>query len=56
MQTLTAGYDVVWLLRSEVEMWDRRRLMDEWLDGHGVVVDQADFLGVQVRAFRLAAE
>jgi uncharacterized membrane protein len=53
MRTMTAGYDVVWLLRSEVEMWDRRRLMDEWLDRHGVVTDQADFLGVQVRAYRL---
>ena len=55
MQTLTAGYATVWVLRSEVEMWDRRQLMDEWLAGHGVVVDRADFHGVQVRAYRLDA-
>jgi hypothetical protein len=46
----------VWLLRSEVEMWDQRRLMDAWLDQHGELVDQADFLGVQVRRYRLRTE
>ena len=55
LRTLTAGHETVWVLRSEVEMWDRRQLMDAWLAEHGVVVDKADFHGVQVRAYRLAA-
>ncbi|NJN81397.1 MAG: hypothetical protein HC802_03355 [Caldilineaceae bacterium] len=53
MRAITADHAEVWLLRSEVEMWDQRRLMDEWLEEHGEVVDQADFHGVQVRHYRL---
>jgi hypothetical protein len=53
MRQMTAGATDVWLLRSEVEMWDQRRLMDAWLYEHGELVDQADFLGVQVRRYRL---
>jgi hypothetical protein len=56
MAEKTAGYADVWLLRSEVEMWDQRHLMDQWLDEHGEVVDQADFHGVQVRHYRLQPE
>lgn len=56
MAEKTAGYSDVWLLRSEVEMWDQRHLMDQWLDEHGEVVDQADFHGVQVRHYRLHPE
>lgn len=53
MAGLTAGFRDVWVLRSEVEMWDQRHLMDEWLAQNGVLVDQADFHGVQVRHYRL---
>ncbi len=53
MQALTAGATELWVLRSEVEMWDSRHLMDEWLDQHGTVVDQAEFLGTQVKHYRL---
>ena len=49
----TAGYADVWVFRSEVEMWDARHLMDEWLDLHGELVEQAAFHGVQVRHYRL---
>jgi uncharacterized membrane protein len=53
MQTQTAGYTDVWVLRSEVEMWDQRHLMDEWLEQHGTRLEQAEFHGVQVRRYRL---
>ncbi|CAN5530765.1 hypothetical protein BH10CHL1_BH10CHL1_33730 [soil metagenome] len=52
MQELTAGAAELWVLRSEVEMWDSRHLMDEWLDQHGTVIDQAEFLGTQVKHYR----
>ncbi|MCX6046929.1 MAG: glycosyltransferase family 39 protein [Chloroflexi bacterium] len=53
MQALTADTTELWVLRSEVEMWDSRHLMDEWLDQHGTVVDQAEFLGTQVKHYQL---
>jgi 4-amino-4-deoxy-L-arabinose transferase-like glycosyltransferase len=49
----TQGHTDVWVLRSEVEMWDRRYLMDEWLALHGDLIEQADFHGVQVRRYQL---
>lgn len=53
MSVQTAGYTDVWVFRSEVEMWDARHLMGEWLDAHGELVEQAAFHGVQVRHYRL---
>ncbi len=53
MQAMTVGMRDVWVLFSEVEMWDQRHLMQQWLEAHGVVADQADFHGVQVRHYRL---
>ena len=53
MAEKTAGYTDVWVFRSEVELWDQRHLMDQWLDEWGELIDQADFHGVQVRHYRL---
>ncbi len=53
MQAMTVGASDVWVLYSEVEMWDQRHLMQQWLDAHGTLADQADFHGVQVRHYRL---
>lgn len=53
MRTITAGSEELWLLSSEVEMWDARHLMRAWLDSHGTIVDQAEFHGVQARHYRL---
>ncbi len=44
--SLLSGQDVVWLVASEVEMWDERRLLEEWLNRHGQVTDRADFTRV----------
>jgi uncharacterized membrane protein len=46
----------IWVLRSEVEMWDNRYLMDAWLDAHGTAVEEAQFHGVQVRRYRMGEE
>ncbi len=56
MRAITAGADDVWIMRSEVEMWDSRHLMDEWLDEHAALVEQADYHGTQVRHYRMVEE
>ncbi|MEZ4870082.1 MAG: glycosyltransferase family 39 protein [Caldilineaceae bacterium] len=53
MEELTAGHTELWLLSSEVEMWDNRHLMDGWLNAHAEVMESADFHGAQVRHYIL---
>jgi mannosyltransferase len=53
MRALTANSAELWLLSSEVEMWDARHLMRAWLDSHGTLIEQAEFHGVQARHYRL---
>lgn len=53
MRALTNGVERVWVLRSEVEMWDARHLMDQWLDAHGALIDQAEFHGSQAKLYEL---
>jgi 4-amino-4-deoxy-L-arabinose transferase-like glycosyltransferase len=53
MRQITAGATELWVLRSEVEMWDARHLMDAWLDQHGQVLEQAEFHGAQVKRYRM---
>ena len=55
MRSATAGVREVWVLFSEAEMWDARRLMDLWLERHGQRVEQVDFAGVQARRYRLGS-
>lgn len=38
----------VWLIASEEEMWDQRRLVRQWLATHGTVTDQQSFARVEV--------
>ncbi|MCC7354661.1 MAG: hypothetical protein IT330_13015, partial [Anaerolineae bacterium] len=50
---LTNGYDAVWLVESEGDVWDRRGLVPAWLAAHGVAGAQATFTGVQVTRYDL---
>jgi hypothetical protein len=38
----------VWLIASEEEMWDQRRLVRQWLEARGSGTDQQAFARVQV--------
>jgi mannosyltransferase len=48
MQEMTAGHDVVWLIATEVEMWDERKLVQAWLEANAQRADEAHFMRVDV--------
>jgi mannosyltransferase len=48
MQEMTAGHDVVWLIATEVEMWDERKLVQAWLEANARRTDEAHFMRVDV--------
>jgi len=45
------GQRSVWLVATEVEMWDSRRLLEDWLDRHGRVTDRAAFTRVSLARY-----
>jgi len=45
---MMTGRDEVWLIASEVEMWDQRGLVQAWLDENMQRADQAHFARVDV--------
>jgi mannosyltransferase len=49
----TAGSQAVWLIASEVPMWDQRELTRRWLSKNGEVTDQGDFARVSVTRYEL---
>jgi mannosyltransferase len=49
----TAGSQAVWLIASEVPMWDRRELTRRWLSENGEVTDQGDFARVSATRYEL---
>ncbi|MBV7327863.1 hypothetical protein KFU94_06300 [Chloroflexi bacterium TSY] len=51
MKTLTDGVQNIWVMRSEVEMWDNRHLMTRWLDEHAIKVEQQEYHGTQVHQY-----
>jgi hypothetical protein len=53
MRERTAGYEVVWLVLSEPEMWDARGMTVAWLDEHGTPDLQADYARVSVIRYRM---
>ena len=53
MERLTAGTETVWLIATEVHLWDERELVQAWLEQSGSVEDQAHFVGVSVYEYRL---
>ncbi len=56
MQDMVGDATDVWVVYSEVEMWDQRHLMREWLESHGTMVYAQDFHGVQVREYHLETQ
>ncbi len=50
MVRMTEGYDVVWLIATEAEMWDARGLVKGWLDAHMRLTDdtEGEYLWVDV--------
>jgi hypothetical protein len=52
MSALTHGSDDIWLLLSEDDLWDERRLMIEWLDDRGTLLDSLIFRYAEVRHYR----
>ena len=50
---LFRGQKAVWLVATEVEMWDDRHLLQEWLGRNGRLTDPADFTGVVVARYEL---
>jgi len=43
LRALTADARELWLVYSEVVLWDERELVKNWLDIHGTLVDEAHF-------------
>jgi hypothetical protein len=48
MQGMAAGYDTIWLVATEVGMWDQRGLVQAWLEANAQRVDEEHFLWVDV--------
>lgn len=53
MEALTHGATDIWVMRSEVELWDARDLMDQWLREHSQLVEGVTFNGAQVIHYRV---
>lgn len=56
MTALTAPLTELWLVVSEEEMWDSRRLTRAWLDEHAYLVKEANFVRVNVYHYQLKPE
>jgi hypothetical protein len=56
MRQRLAGYDVVWLVLSEPEMWDQRGMTVAWLDAHGTLLMRADLARVSVVQYRIVRD
>ena len=50
---LLGGIESLWLVATEVESWDDRYLLQEWLGRNGRVTDRADFMRVTVAWYEL---
>jgi mannosyltransferase len=46
--TRLGGAQVVWLVASEVPMWDERNLTEQWFSANATATDRADFTRVSV--------
>lgn len=48
MERATAGYTHIWLVATEMAMWDERGLVQAWLESNARLVDEAHFPRVDV--------
>jgi hypothetical protein len=53
MTELTTSLTDLWLVVSEEEMWDSRRLTRAWLNKHADLVDEAHFMRINLYHYRL---
>lgn len=53
MVQITAGRRAVWLVATEVPLWDERGLVQAWLEQHAVLSDEAHFVRVAVYLYEL---
>jgi mannosyltransferase len=53
MSEITAGSQVVWLVATEVEMWDDANLVQGWLDEHATLTEEVEFVRVTVYRYQL---
>jgi mannosyltransferase len=53
MDEITAGSQVLWLVATEVPLWDERDLVATWLADHATPTDEARFVRVTVRRYHL---
>lgn len=54
MAQTTGGYTDVWLVASEMELWDERGLVKAWLDANGQLVSAAHFTRVDVYRYTMS--
>jgi mannosyltransferase len=54
MAEITDGSRVVWLIATEVPMWDTRNLVQGWLEEHGARTAEARFVRVTVYRYELS--
>jgi hypothetical protein len=48
MREMTAGYSTVWLVVTEMTMWDERGLVQAWLEANGERANEGHFMRVDV--------
>jgi hypothetical protein len=48
MTEITSSVSVVWLVATEVPMWDERRLVQQWLDENTFLTEETHFVRVSV--------
>jgi len=53
MARKTQGAPAVWLIASEVPLWDTRHIAEDWLAVHGSATDHAELARVTVTRYRL---
>jgi mannosyltransferase len=53
MKDVTDGHQAVWLIASEVEQWDSRGLVQEWLQSHGTLLERRNFARADAHLYYL---